>query len=73
MTSNSSLSNGIETAASLDFEDSELDGFAAVGNKVADAAGEVIRKYFRKSFDILDKEDLSKFFKMEFLFLFWII
>lgn len=70
MTSNSSLSNRIETAVSLDFEDSELDGFAAVGNKVADAAGEVIRKYFRKSFDILDKEDSSKFFKMEFLFLF---
>ncbi|KAE8008552.1 hypothetical protein FH972_005052 [Carpinus fangiana] len=30
-----------------------------VANTVADAAGEVIRKYFRKKFDIVDKEDLS--------------
>lgn len=43
----------------MGFDDSELDRFADVGNKLADAAGEVIRKYFRKSFDILDKEDLS--------------
>ncbi|KAI5673153.1 hypothetical protein M9H77_13517 [Catharanthus roseus] len=35
-------------------------GTVEVGpNKLADASGEVIRKYFRKSFDILDKEDLS--------------
>lgn len=45
--------------ADLGVEDSDLDKFAAVSNKIADAAGEVIRKYFRKSFDILDKEDLS--------------
>ncbi|KAF7126690.1 hypothetical protein RHSIM_Rhsim11G0180400 [Rhododendron simsii] len=38
---------------------SDLDRFAGVGNELADAAGEVIRKYFRKSFDILDKDDLS--------------
>lgn len=37
----------------------EIDGLVEVGNKVADAAGEVIRKYFRKSFEIIDKEDLS--------------
>ncbi|CAI9101969.1 OLC1v1000147C3 [Oldenlandia corymbosa var. corymbosa] len=43
----------------LAVEDSELDRFAVVANKLADASGEVIRKYFRKSFDILDKEDLS--------------
>lgn len=36
-----------------------MDEFAAVANKVADAAGEVIRKYFRQSFDVLDKDDLS--------------
>lgn len=39
----------------------ELDRFAAVGNALADASGEVIRKYFRKKFDIVDKEDMSKF------------
>lgn len=39
----------------------ELDRFAEVANKVADASGEVIRKFFRQKFDILDKEDFSKF------------
>ncbi|KAK1298123.1 hypothetical protein QJS10_CPB14g00058 [Acorus calamus] len=43
----------------LGFQAEELDRFVEVGNKVADASGEVIRKYFRKSFVILDKEDLS--------------
>ncbi|XP_077253541.1 inositol monophosphatase family protein isoform X2 [Tasmannia lanceolata] len=37
----------------------QIDQFVEVGNKVADAAGEVIRKYFRKHLEILDKEDLS--------------
>jgi inositol-phosphate phosphatase/L-galactose 1-phosphate phosphatase/histidinol-phosphatase len=37
-------------------QDSELDYFA----QVADADREVIRKYFRKKFDIVEKEDLSK-------------
>jgi inositol-phosphate phosphatase/L-galactose 1-phosphate phosphatase/histidinol-phosphatase len=41
-------------------QDSELDYFAQVANTVADAGGEVIRKYFRKKFDIVEKEDLSK-------------
>ncbi|XP_009765041.1 bifunctional phosphatase IMPL2, chloroplastic [Nicotiana sylvestris] len=58
MTSNCVLANNAHIA-DLGIEDSELDKFAAVGNKMADAAGEVIRKYFRKSFDILDKEDSS--------------
>lgn len=40
--------------------DIELDRFAVVANKVADASGEVIRKYFRQKFDILDKADSSK-------------
>ncbi|KAJ4964074.1 hypothetical protein NE237_024013 [Protea cynaroides] len=51
------LSNAIETIP-LGFED-ELDRFVDVANKLADAAGEVIRTYFRKSFVILDKDDLS--------------
>lgn len=38
----------------------ELDRFADVGNALADASGEVIRKYFRKKFDIVDKDDMSK-------------
>lgn len=38
----------------------DLDRFAAVANALADASGEVIRKYFRKKFDIVDKDDLSK-------------
>ncbi|CAI0437929.1 unnamed protein product, partial [Linum tenue] len=37
----------------------ELDGFANVAGRLADASGEVIRKYFRKKFEILDKDDSS--------------
>ncbi|BBH09370.1 myo-inositol monophosphatase like 2 [Prunus dulcis] len=37
----------------------ELDQFSEVANKVADASGEVIRKFFRQKFDILDKKDSS--------------
>ncbi|GMY05734.1 bifunctional phosphatase IMPL2, chloroplastic [Fagus crenata] len=58
MSSNSNLSNGVDTLQP-DLQHSELDRFAEVANTVADAAGEVIRKYFRKKFEILDKEDLS--------------
>ncbi|CAN4112403.1 unnamed protein product [Withania somnifera] len=58
MTSICALPNQAQIA-DLGVEDSELDKFADVSNKIADAAGDVIRKYFRKSFDILDKEDLS--------------
>ncbi|XP_065869442.1 bifunctional phosphatase IMPL2, chloroplastic [Euphorbia lathyris] len=58
MTSNSKLSDHSDT---LQFElsDADLDGFVDVANKLADASGHVIRKYFRKKFEILDKEDLS--------------
>uniref|UniRef100_A0A7N0ZWR2 histidinol-phosphatase n=1 Tax=Kalanchoe fedtschenkoi TaxID=63787 RepID=A0A7N0ZWR2_KALFE len=49
-----SVRNG---AAGLEFE--EMDKFAEVANMLADAAGAVIRQYFRKSFDVQDKEDLS--------------
>ncbi|TYI95148.1 hypothetical protein E1A91_D02G257500v1 [Gossypium mustelinum] len=55
MISNSKLSNHIDPL----LNDTQLDRFAEVGNKLADAAGEVIRGYFRKKFEILDKEDLS--------------
>ncbi|KAL5705562.1 hypothetical protein ACHQM5_023851 [Ranunculus cassubicifolius] len=58
MSVNSTLSNGNQTFK-LGFEEEELDRFVQVGNKIADAAGEVIRKYFRKNFEIIDKEDLS--------------
>lgn len=60
MISNSKLSNHIDP---LLLNDTQLDRFAEVGNKLADAAGEVIRAYFRKKFEILDKEDLSKSLK----------
>ncbi|KAK7842315.1 bifunctional phosphatase IMPL2, chloroplastic [Quercus suber] len=59
MSINSKLSNGIDTLQ-LDLpQQSELDRIAQVANTVADAAGEVIRKYFRNKFEILDKEDQS--------------
>ncbi|KAI5647576.1 hypothetical protein M9H77_33581 [Catharanthus roseus] len=58
MSSNSAISNHVGTVE-VGFEDSDLDRLAEVANKLADASGEVIRMYFRKSFDILDKEDLS--------------
>lgn len=37
----------------------DLDRYADVANKMADAAGGIIRKYFRKTFDILHKDDQS--------------
>lgn len=56
MTSNSNQSSPLQ----LDLTEADIDGFSDVANKLADASGEVIRKYFRKKFEILDKEDLSK-------------
>ncbi|KAK9164235.1 hypothetical protein Syun_005137 [Stephania yunnanensis] len=54
-----SLSNGLRSGdVKLGFEN-EIDRFIEVGNGVADAAGDVIRKYFRNKFEIIDKEDLS--------------
>ena len=44
-------------------ESEVTDLFLEVRNEVADAAGEVVRKYFRtKSFIILDRDDLSRVF-----------
>ncbi|XP_042492894.1 bifunctional phosphatase IMPL2, chloroplastic-like [Macadamia integrifolia] len=57
MNSSSNLSNGIEIIP-LGLEE-ELDRFIGVAYKLADAAGVVIRTYFRESFVILDKVDLS--------------
>ncbi|KAL5563062.1 hypothetical protein UlMin_032809 [Ulmus minor] len=60
MDSHSNLSNGVAAdALPLGIEVSELDRFAEVANAVADASGEVLRKFFRSNFEILDKEDLS--------------
>lgn len=42
-----------------ELNDGDLDRFADVANELADAAGDVIRNYFRKKFEILDKDDLS--------------
>nr|KAJ0186905.1 hypothetical protein LSAT_V11C900499270 [Lactuca sativa] len=58
-TTRSTLSDGVGAVTSIEHSGSELDRFANVANKLADAAGDVIRKYFRKKFDIVDKEDLS--------------
>ncbi|KAJ4827487.1 Bifunctional phosphatase IMPL2, chloroplastic [Turnera subulata] len=44
---------------SFTLPDIDLDHFAAVANSLADASGQVIRKYFRQKFEILDKEDSS--------------
>lgn len=43
----------------LESSNEQLDEFVKIANRVADAAGQVIRQYFRKNVDILDKEDLS--------------
>ncbi|CAN8276591.1 unnamed protein product [Cochlearia groenlandica] len=60
-----SNSNRIDTSEGSSSSSEELslaanlDRFAAVGNELADASGEVIRKYFRKKFDIVEKDDMS--------------
>lgn len=59
MSCGSAFPDHVAMVGGLGFEDSDLNRFAEVANGLADAAGEIIRKYFRKSFDILDKEDLS--------------
>ncbi|KAH7852037.1 hypothetical protein Vadar_019739 [Vaccinium darrowii] len=59
MASNSTPLNQIETISSVP-DESELDRFAAVANKAADAAGEVIRKCFRKPLDIIKKKRIQE-------------
>ncbi|KAL8195349.1 hypothetical protein R6Q57_025752 [Mikania cordata] len=58
-TSRPAVSNGVGAVTGVKLSDSEIDHFAIIADKLADAAGDVIRKYFRKRFDIVDKEDLS--------------
>ncbi|KAL8264538.1 hypothetical protein R6Q59_022668 [Mikania micrantha] len=53
------VSNGFGAVSGVKLSDLEIDHFAIIADKLADAAGDVIRKYFRKRFDIVDKEDLS--------------
>ncbi|KAL9238226.1 hypothetical protein vseg_012680 [Gypsophila vaccaria] len=43
----------------LEFHDAEFDRFSAVANRLADASGDVIRKFFRKKIQVLDKDDMS--------------
>lgn len=59
MTANSKLSDQPYDVLQSAIDDKEIDQFAVIANKLAVAAGEVIRKYFRQPFDILDKEDSS--------------
>ncbi|KAJ3687248.1 hypothetical protein LUZ61_016412 [Rhynchospora tenuis] len=37
----------------------DIDSLVQVAHSVADVAGQVLRKYFRQRFDIIDKDDLS--------------
>jgi inositol-phosphate phosphatase/L-galactose 1-phosphate phosphatase/histidinol-phosphatase len=39
----------------------EMERLVAVAQSAADAAGEVLRKYFRQRFKIIDKEDHSAY------------
>ena len=64
MASDSLLSNGVSNNNnnnSVVPDDCQLNQFVDVANKVADAAGEIIRKYFRNKFEVLHKDDSSKF------------
>lgn len=71
MASDSLLSNGVSNNNnSVVPDDYQLNQFVDVANKVADAAGEIIRKYFRNKFEVLHKDDSSKFLhSMSCLFL----
>lgn len=60
--SNSDLSNNQFDLLQQGFNNGDIERFADVANKLADASGEVIRSFFRKKFEILDKDDLSEFF-----------
>lgn len=56
----STTSHG-NTAEVVSFEDESIfERFVDVGNELMEASGSVIQKYFRKSIDILDKDDLSR-------------
>ncbi|XP_021731543.1 bifunctional phosphatase IMPL2, chloroplastic-like isoform X2 [Chenopodium quinoa] len=57
--SNSDLSNHPIEEVQLGFDNGDPDRFADVANELADASGELIRGFFRKKFEILDKDDSS--------------
>lgn len=50
------------SAALVEDEDNvgSMGEFAEVAHKLADAAGEIIVKYFRSRFQVIDKEDMSE-------------
>ncbi|KAL3683400.1 hypothetical protein R1sor_001422 [Riccia sorocarpa] len=48
-----------EVVPSLLGEKLEMEAFVNVGHKLADAAGGIIRRYFRTRFDIITKDDFS--------------
>lgn len=62
-------SGAVPAAMGASAYEPDMDWFVLVANSVADAAGEVIRKYFRKTFEIVDKDDLSMCFGGSFFFL----
>ncbi|KAJ6799463.1 bifunctional phosphatase IMPL2, chloroplastic-like [Iris pallida] len=49
----------IRASLSMETGGEAVDRFVEVANKMADAAGDVIRKYFRQKFDVIDKDDHS--------------
>ncbi|KNA23196.1 hypothetical protein SOVF_027050 [Spinacia oleracea] len=57
--SNPDLLNHQTDGDLLGFDNGNVDRFSDVANELADASGEVIRSFFRKKFEILDKDDLS--------------
>lgn len=64
-------SGAVPAAMGASASEPDIEWFVLVANIVADAAGEVIRKYFRKSFEIVDKDDLSMWFFFFLVFLFF--
>ncbi|CAO2815015.1 unnamed protein product [Amaranthus hypochondriacus] len=57
--SNSDLANNHTELLQSGFNNGDIERFSEVANRLADASGKVIRSFFRKNFEILDKDDLS--------------
>ncbi|XP_057847052.2 bifunctional phosphatase IMPL2, chloroplastic isoform X2 [Cryptomeria japonica] len=53
------LKNSAMSTENVEISKDMIEEFVEVGNKIADAAGQPIRQYFRKHVDIVDKDDLS--------------
>ena len=60
--SNSDLANNQTEVLQSGLNNGDIERFSDVANSLADASGKVIRSFFRKNFEILDKDDLSEFF-----------